>query len=78
MAAADKSESRVPQGHNKARRANRWIFGGSTALSLGIMSSLADFGDLAMQLTLGGFVAAVLGLHLLGRSGSTDASRART
>lgn len=58
----------------KARRAERWIYGGAAALSMGILTSLVAWDDLAAQLTLGGFLAAVFGLHQLGRSGPSSVS----
>ena len=60
------------RGARKALRAEKWLFGGSTALILGISLSLSNFADLGAQLTLAGFVAAVVGLHLLGRSGPCE------
>jgi hypothetical protein len=72
MATTQADPAPSPRGSRKARRGEGWIFGGSTALISGIALSLTEWADLGAQLTLGGFLAAVVGLHLLGRSGPTD------
>lgn len=56
----------------KVRRAETWLLGGTTALTLGIALCLTEWNDLGAQLTLAGFVAAVAGLHLLGRTGPAE------
>lgn len=72
METTETGQAPAPRGKRKARRAERWLFGGSTALICGISLSLTEWTDLGAQLTLGGFLASVVGLHLLGRSGPSE------
>lgn len=69
MIPAETERVPTPRGAKRAARAERWLLGGCTALTLGIVLSLTPWAELGAQLTLGGFLAAVIGLHMLGRSG---------
>lgn len=73
MTSTEEPRQRAPAKAKKAHRGERWIYGGATAITIGIVASLADLGDVGAQLTLGGFLAAVFGLHKLGRSGPIQA-----
>lgn len=72
MGKAKGEQSRAARKIPKVRRAENWLFGGTTALAFGIALSLTEWSDLGAQLTLGGFMAAVFGLHLLGRTGPSE------